>query len=271
MKKILALLFSLALLGVVLAGCGQQKAAQNGAAKNEITVGATARPHAEILEKVKPILAKEGITLNIKTFNDYAQLNPALADKQIDANFFQHIPYLDDYNQKTGKNLVYIAKVHVEPMGVYSKKFKNVSDLKNAKTIAIPNDATNGGRALMLLEKAGIIKLKAGKGIMATRMDIVQKPAGLNIQELDAAMLPRALSDVDAAVINGNYALEAKLNPVKDAIFLEDKSSPFANVLVVRPEDKDNPALKKLAAALNSPEVKKFIEEQYKGAVIPAF
>ncbi|HHW44052.1 MAG TPA: MetQ/NlpA family ABC transporter substrate-binding protein [Desulfotomaculum sp.] len=272
MKKILAIVLSLAFAGVLLAGCGQQeKSAEKQPDKKEITVGATARPHAEILEKVKPVLEKEGITLNIKTFNDYAQLNPALADKQIDANFFQHIPYLEDYNQKTGKNLVYIAKVHVEPMGIYSNKIKNAADLKNARTIAIPNDATNGGRALMLLEKAGVIKLKEGKGIMATKMDIVEKPASLTIRELDAAMLPRALTDVDAAVINGNYALEAKLNPVKDAVFLEDKSSPFANVLVVRPEDKDNPALQKLAEALNTPEIKKFLEEQYQGAVIPAF
>ncbi|GEA18708.1 MetQ/NlpA family ABC transporter substrate-binding protein [Moorella sp. E306M] len=272
MKKIVVLALVLLTLGAVLTGCGQQQKASPGeAAKKEITVGATARPHAEILERIKPVLAQEGITLNIKVFNDYAQLNPALADKQIDANFFQHIPYLEDYNQKTGNKLVYIAKVHIEPMGIYSQKIKGAGELTNARTIAIPNDATNGGRALMLLAKAGVIKLKEGAGILATKNDIVEKPAGLTIKELDAAMLPRALTDVDAAVINGNYALEANLNPVKDALVLEDKSSPFANVLVVRPEDKDNPALKKLAEALNTPEVKKFLEEQYQGAVIPAF
>lgn len=234
-------------------------------------VGATAKPHAEILEVVKPLLQKEGVDLEIKVFTDYVLLNPALKDKQIDANFFQHVPYLDDYNAKNNANLIWTVKVHTEPMGVYSKKIDSLDKLADGAKVGIPNDATNGGRALNVLEKAELIKLKEGAGVTATDADIIENPKNLKIQMMDAAMLPRALADLDLCVINSNYALEANLNPVTDSIFMEPKDSPFANVLVVRAEDKDKESIKKLGQALQSPEVKKFIEDNYKGSVVPAF
>lgn len=276
-KKVWVLISCLALVLMVAAGCGSQNTTKTPAdktAKTETTklvVGATAKPHAEILEVVKPLLAKEGIDLEIKVFTDYVQLNPALAQKQIDANFFQHIPYLEDYNKNNNANLTWTVKVHNEPMGIYSKKITKLDQLTDGATVGIPNDATNGGRALMVLASAKVITLKDGVGVTATQNDIVSNPKNLKITMMDAAMLPRSLEDLSICVINSNYAIDAKLNPVKDAIFTEAKDSPFANVLVVRPEDKDNAAIKKLGAALQSPEVKKFLEDKYKGACIPAF
>lgn len=276
MKKSFLLISLLAILAIVLVGCGQQnqsKTADNTeqTEKTKIVVGATAKPHAEILEVVKPILAKENVDLEIKVFTDYVQLNPALNDKQLDANFFQHIPYLEDYNKNNGTNLAWTVKVHTEPMGVYSKKLSTLDDLKDGANIGIPNDATNGGRALAVLEAAGVIKLKDGAGVTATDQDIAENPKNVKITLLDAAMLPRSLDDLDAAVINSNYAIEANLNPVQDAIFVEPKDSPFANVLAVRVEDKDKEAVQKLGKALQSPEVKKFLEDTYQGSCIPAF
>ena len=274
-KKLLVLLTGLMLMSLVLAGCSGQKDTETpkdtANAKTKIVVGATAKPHAEILEVVKPMLAKENIDLEIKVFTDYVQLNPALKDKQIDANFFQHIPYLDDYNKNNNADLAWTVKVHNEPMGVYSKKVKDIKDVADGAKVGIPNDATNGGRALMVLEKAGLIKLTEGIGVNATDKDIIDNPKKLAITMMDAAMLPRALDDLDICVINSNYAIEAKLNPVKDSIFMEPKDSPFANILAVRAEDKDKDAIKKLGAALQSPEVKKFLEDTYEGACVPAF
>jgi len=275
MKKLVALLCTLALAVVVLAGCGGNEAKDTAKDKvadaTKIVVGATAKPHAEILEVAQPLLAKEGIDLEIQVFTDYVLLNPALKDKQIDANFFQHIPYLDDYNAKNNANLAWVFKVHNEPMGVYSTKIAGLDKLADGAQIGIPNDATNGGRALNVLEAAGLLKLKEGAGVSATDADIVENPKRLKIQMMDAAMLPRALADLDLCVINSNYALEGNLNPLQDAIFMEPKDSPFANVLVVRDEDKDKESIKKLGQALQSPEVKKFIEDNYQGSVIPAF
>lgn len=275
MKRILVLICcSLLLLGAV-AGCGNKvdKAAKDTdkAAAAKIVVGCTAKPHAEILEVVKPLLAKENVDLEIKVFTDYAQLNPALKDGQIDANFFQHIPYLDDYNKNNNAKLQWTVKVHNEPMGIYSKKLTSLDKLAEGATVGIPNDATNGGRALMVLEKANLIKLKEGIGVNATDKDIVENPKKLKITMMDAAMLPRTLDDAEICVINSNYALEAKLNPVKDSLFMEPKDSPFANVLVVNPKDKDNEAIAKLDKALQSPEVKKFLEDTYQGSCVPAF
>ncbi|WP_035057249.1 MetQ/NlpA family ABC transporter substrate-binding protein [Andreprevotia chitinilytica] len=240
-------------------------------AADKLSVGATAVPHAEILEFVKPTLAKEGVDLEIKVFTDYVQPNVQVAEKKLDANFFQHLPYLNEFNKGKGTNLVSVAGVHVEPFGAYSTKIKKLADLKEGATIAIPNDATNGGRALLLLDKAGVIKLKDDKNILATSKDIVQNPKKLKIKELEAATLPRVLNQVDLALINTNYALQAKLNPAKDALLIEDKQSPYVNILVARPDNKDSAAIKKLVAALNSPETKKFIETKYNGAVVPAF
>ncbi|GBF10220.1 MetQ/NlpA family ABC transporter substrate-binding protein [Tepidibacillus infernus] len=278
MKKFLAL-FLIAVLSLTLAACGsgstneQQGASENGGQQQEVTlkVGATAVPHAEILEVVKPLLEKQGIKLDIVEYQDYVLPNTDLAEKQIDANYFQHVPYLESFSKDRGLDLTYIAKVHIEPMGIYSKKVDDLSKLEDKATVSIPNDPTNGGRALALLEKAGLIKLKEGVGINGTVQDVVENPKNLEIKELEAPMLPRSLDDVTISVINTNYALEAQLNPTKDALFIEDADSPYANVLAVRTEDKDNENLKKLAEALTSPEVKKFIEEKYNGAVVPAF
>lgn len=283
MKKTLVLILVLGLFLAVISGCGakQNSASTPGEQSQDkssqeakpvtIKVGASPVPHAEILNVVKPILEKEGIKLDIVEFTDYNQPNLQLADKQLDANYFQHIPYLEKFSKDHNLDLTYIAKVHIEPMGVYSKKVKNLNDLKEGASVAIPNDPTNGGRALLLLQKAGVLKLKDGVGINATVNDIAENPKKLKIQELEAATLPRVLQDVDAAVINTNYALEAKLVPTKDALAIESADSPYVNILAVRKGDENRPELKKLAEALNTPEVKKFIEDKYQGAVVPAF
>jgi D-methionine transport system substrate-binding protein len=241
------------------------------AAADKLVVAATQVPHAEILEFVKPTLAKEGVDLDIRVFSDYVQPNLQLADKQVDLNFFQHQPYLDTFNKDRKSDLVAVAKVHVEPFGAYSRKVKNLSELKTGATVAIPNDPTNGGRALLLLQKQGLIKLKSPTDIRATALDVTDNPKKLKFQELEAAMLPRALDDVDLALINTNYALEAGLVPTRDALFIEGSDSPYVNVLVARPDNKDKPAVQKLVKALHTPEVKQFILQKYKGAVVPAF
>lgn len=240
-------------------------------AQKSLKVGATSVPHAEILEFVKPILAKQGISLEIVEYNDYVQPNLQLADGQLDANFFQHIPYLEDFCASRKLDLVWVAKIHIEPMGIYSNKLKSLSELKDGDKIGIPNDVTNGGRALALLEKASLIKLKEGLGVKATVQDIVENPRRFQIVEIEAAMLPRVLPDLAVGVINGNFAIQAGFQPTKDALFLESGDSPFANVLVVRKGDEKRKEIQELARALQSQDVKKFIEEKYKGAVIPAF
>ncbi|MCL2308701.1 MAG: MetQ/NlpA family ABC transporter substrate-binding protein [Proteobacteria bacterium] len=240
-------------------------------AADKLTVAATAVPHAEILEFVKPKLEKEGVTLDIKVFTDYVQPNIQVAEKRIDANYFQHQPYLDEFNKSKGTKLVSVIGVHVEPFGAYSKKVHDLKALPEGATVAIPNDATNGGRALLLLAAHNVIKLKDPKNILATPRDIADNPKKLKFRELEAATLPRVIDQVDLALINTNYALEAKLNPLKDALVLEGRDSPYVNILVAREDNAQSSAMKKLAVALTSAEVKKFIEEKYKGAVVPAF
>lgn len=240
-------------------------------AQTRLSVAATAVPHAEILEHVKPALAKEGVTLEVKVFTDYIQPNVQVSEKKIDVNFFQHKPYLDEFNKNKGTNLVPVAAVHVEPYGAYSRKVKKVADLPKGATIAIPNDPSNAGRALILLEQNGLIKLKDSKNILSTVKDIAENAKGFKIKELEAATLPRILDQVDLALINTNYALEAKLVPTRDALFIENSNSPYANLLVSRPDNKDADAVKKLVTAIQSADVKKFIEDKYKGAVVPAF
>lgn len=270
-------LAALVTLSLALSGCGSKteapKAGSGSTATTVLKVGATPVPHAEILEFIKPALQKEGIDLQIVNYTDYVRPNIDLDTKDIDANFFQHTPYLESFNKDHSLKNVSIAKVHIEPMGVYSDKIKNLDDLKNGDTIAIPNDPSNSGRALALLAKAGIITLKDGAGIMGTVNDIKDNPKELKITPLDAPQLPRILKDpkISAAVINTNYALEGGLNPLNDSIIMEDKDSPYANILVVKDSRKDDPALQKLAKALTSPEVKKFIEDKYKGSIVPAF
>ncbi|MDC7825937.1 MetQ/NlpA family ABC transporter substrate-binding protein [Pseudomonas sp. BLCC-B13] len=259
MKKLLTALAAAAALTSAAAHAG------------EISVAATAVPHAELLEFVKPALAKEGVELKIKVFTDYVQPNVQVAEGRLDANFFQHQPYLDEFNASRGTALVSIAGVHVEPFGAYSSKIKKLDELSEGAQVVIPNDATNGGRALLLLQKAGVIKLKDGAGITATVKDIAENPKGIKVRELEAATLPRVLAQVDLALINTNYALEAGLNPTKDALVIEGADSPYVNILVTTAEQKDNADLQKLAKALHTPEVKKFIADKYKGAVVPAF
>ncbi|MCE3203029.1 MetQ/NlpA family ABC transporter substrate-binding protein [Paenibacillus sonchi] len=292
MKKVLLTFFSLTLV-LVLAACGNNNKtnnAANSAATNApaadasaepatepaaepvtLVVGASPKPHAEILKAIAPLLEKQGIKLEIKEFTDYILPNTQLAENELDANFFQHKPYLDDQNKQNGTDLVSVTAVHVEPFGAYSKKIKSIGELADGAKVAIPNDATNGGRALILLAKNGLIKLKDDTNITSTTADITENPKNLKIVELEAAMLPRQLDEVDLALINTNYALEAKLVPTKDALFIEGTDSPYANLLVARPDNKDSDAIQKLAAALTSPEAKAFIEKEYQGSIIPAF
>ena len=246
-------------------------AAFSAQADETLTVAASPVPHAEILEFVKPALAKEGVDLKIKVFTDYIQPNVQVAEKRLDANFFQHQPYLDEFNKAKHTNLVAVAGVHLEPLGAYSSKYKTLAELPGGANVVIPNDATNGGRALLLLANNGLITLKDPTNILSTLKDIATNPKDLKFRELEAATIPRVLTQVDLALINTNYALEAKLDPSKDALVIEGKDSPYVNILVARPDDKDSDAMKKLVAALHSPQVKQFITEKYKGAVLPAF
>ena len=199
------------------------------------------------------------------------QPNQQVADGQIDANFFQHKPYLDSFNKERGTDLVSVALVHVEPFGAYSKKTDKIDDLKEGARVAIPNDPSNGARALLLLEKNGLIKLKDSDNLLATARDISENPKKLKFTELEAATLARVLDDVDLALINTNYAIEAGLNPLEDALIIEGSESPYANLVAVKAGNEKDPRVEKLIKALNSEDVKKFIEEEYKGAVVPAF
>ncbi|AIG04013.1 D-methionine ABC transporter periplasmic protein [Pseudomonas fluorescens] len=246
-------------------------AAFSAHAAETLTVAATPVPHAEILEFVKPALAAQGVDLKVKVFTDYVQPNVQVAEKRLDANFFQHQPYLEEFNKAKGTHLVSVAGVHLEPLGAYSSKLKKLDELKSGSTVVIPNDATNGGRALLLLDKAGVIKLKDSTNILSTVKDITENPKNLKFRELEAATIPRVLTQVDLALINTNYALEAKLDPSKDALVIEGSDSPYVNILVTREDNKNSDAVQKLVKALHTPEVKKFIQEKYKGAILPAF
>ena len=258
MKKILGILAILTIAIFTLAGCGQQasQAGGSGAAKiTTIKVGATPVPHAELLEKVKPILEKQGIKLEIVEFNDYVQPNLALNDGDIDANFFQHKPYLDNFvKEHPEMKLANVAGIHIEPMGIYSHKVKNLNDLKDGSLVAILNDPTNGGRSLLLLEKAGVIKLREGAGVEATVKDIAENPKHLQFKEVEAAQVPRTLDDVAIAVINTNFAMQVNLVPTKDALFIEDSTSPYVNILVVKNGSEDRPEIQALIKALQSEE-----------------
>ena len=274
MKKLIATVLAVAALAGLVAGCGGEKKAEktaDGDKKVVLKVGATPVPHAEILNHIKDALAKEGVDLQVVEFTDYVKPNLSLNDKELDANFFQHEPYLKKFCEDRKLELVSLCKVHIEPMGVYSKKVKDIKAIKDGSVIAIPNDPTNGGRALNILAKAGLLKLKDGVGIAATVNDIVENPKNLKIQEAEAAMLPRTLDDVDLAVINSNFAMEAKLNPTKDAIFIEPKDSPYANIVAVRKGDENRPEIQKLKKALLTDDVRKFLEDKYKGSIVPAF
>ncbi|WP_326779822.1 MetQ/NlpA family ABC transporter substrate-binding protein [Streptomyces longwoodensis] len=258
--------------GLSACGSGSDSKADGG---DTLTVAATPTPQGEILTYVKDHLAqKAGLKLEVKEFTDYVTPNTAVQQGEVDANYFQHQPYLTDFNKKNGTDIVAVpgATVHLEPLGVYSKSVKKLDDLKKGATVALPNDTTNEARALKLLAANGVIGLKSGVGYDATPKDVTTNPKGLKFKELEAAQLPRSLGDVDAAVINGNYALEADLSPAKDAIAAESpKDNPYGNFLAVKKGKEDDPRVQKLAKLLTSPEVKKFIEDKYQGAVVPAF
>jgi D-methionine transport system substrate-binding protein len=235
-----------------------------------LRVGATPVPHAELLNLIRDDLAAQGITLNVIEFNDYVLPNEALMVGDLDANFFQHIPYLSR-NPEWSARLYPAFGVHVEPFGLYSNRFRNVNDLPNGATIAIPNDPVNGGRALLLLQANGLITLRPDSGLTANPRDIVNNPRNFRFQELEAAMLPRALGDVDASTINGNFALAAGLNPVRDSLIVDGAESPFVNYVVVQRGHENNPNILALRNALLSDKVRDYIITKYSGGVIAAF
>lgn len=290
MKKLVSLLLTGALSFGLLAGCGggNTGSANTPAGNSEtpgtentaslegttIKVGASPAPHAEILEVAKEILAEQGITLEIVEFNDYIQPNTAVENEELDANYFQHITYMNDFNESDGTHLVSAAEIHYEPFGLYAGKTASLDELADGAQIAVPNDATNEGRALLLLQQEGLITLKEGAGLTATKADIAENPKNLEIVELEASQLPVRLGDVDMAVINGNYAIDAGLK-VSDALAVEsadgEAAQAYVNVLAVKEGHENDSAIQALVAALKSDKVKTFMEETYEGAVVPMF
>ena len=293
MKKLLstvlagALALSLAACGSTASSAASSEAASSEAVSSEaaaetndlagttIKVAASPVPHAEILGVAKDILAEQGITLEIIEYTDYVQPNMVTESGEVDANYFQHTPYLDSFNEENGTHLVSVGAIHYEPFGLFAGKTATLDELADGAKIAVPNDTTNEARALQLLAAQGIITLKEGAGLTATKNDIAENPHNVDIVEMEAAQLPRTLADVDFAVINGNYAAEAGLNAATDALAVEDASSEaaqtFANILVVKEGNEDNPAIQALLAALQSEQVKNFIDETYSGAVVAIF
>lgn len=271
MKKIIV--WACAIL--LLVGCEKKvdsEVVSNNDVKEErqvLKVGATPVPHAEILEFVKPDLEKEGIELRIVPFSDYVTPNASLNDGSLDANFFQHKPFLETTKNERGFRLEAVADVHIEPLGLYSRKFKN-TDFPEGVSIAIPNDPSNGGRALILLHNAGLIKLADPSNLTSTEFDIIENPKDIKIKPIEAAMLPRTLDDVDAAVINGNYALQAELKS-SDALILEGAESPYVNILVVQESHVNDEKIQKLISALQSQKLRDFIKQKYHGEIIPVF
>ena len=265
MKKLL-LAFA-ALLGTASLVCTAQAA-------GTITVGASPTPHAEILAEAAKLLKPQGYVLKIVEYSDYVQPNVALDSKELDANYFQHKPYLDDFNAQKGTKLGSMGPVHYEPFGIYAGKTKSLKDLKDGALVAVPNDATNEGRALLLLQDEGLIKLKKDAGLAATRRDIVENPKKLKIEEIEAAQLVRALPDVDIAIINGNYALAAGLK-ISDALASEDANGAaaqtYANIIAVRAGDENSPKTQALLKALKTDAVKQYIADTYNGAVVASF
>lgn len=264
------------LLAGVLTGCGNTQSTSDNKTTDSsqvtLKVGASLTPHSEILEQAKPILAKQGVNLEIIKIEDTVTPNTGLVEKSLDANFFQHQPYLDDFNKENKTDLVSAGAVHYEPFGIYAGKVKELSALPDGATVAVPNNVTNEARALLLLEQEGLLKLKEGVDIKATVNDIVENKKNIKFKEIAPEQLVRALPDVDVAVINGNYAIEGGLH-VKDALAVESDQSvaakTYANIIAVRKEDKDSDAIKKLVAVLQSDEIKKYINDTYDGAVVP--
>ena len=282
-KKLLALLLGLTLC-LSLAACGGDSAADSGAADTgaaeeggdsgetvTLTVAASPTPHAVILEQCVPILAEQGIDLVTNQYSDYVVPNTAVEDGDEDANYFQHLPYLEEFNETRGTHLVSVAGVHIEPMGIYAGRVESLEDLPDGAVIGIPNDPTNEGRALLLLEAQGLITLDDSSNLSATPNNIVDNPKNLQFEEIEAQTLPSSRPDLDLAVINSNYALGAGLNPTTDALAIESSDSPYVNVLVVKEGNEDNAAVQALVEALHSDTIRDFITEEFDGAVVPAF
>lgn len=267
-KRILSIVLGITIIAAALAGCGKKEN------NKVIKIGASPTPHSEILKVIEDELKEKGYRLEIVEYNDYVLPNKALEDGELDANYFQHQPYLDDFNKENKTHLVSVASVHFEPLGIYAGKTKSLDKLEKGATVAVPNDTTNEARALLLLEANGLIKLKDGVGIKATILDIVENPLKLNIKELEAAQIARAVQDVDIAVINGNYVKDAGLL-VQDALAVEDSSSisaqTYANIVAVKEGNEDSEKIKVLKEAILSNEVKDYIKENYEGAVVPVF
>lgn len=261
MKRLSQGILGAAVLALSLAGTLQA---------DKLKVGATPVPHAEMLRYIAPDLAESGIELEVVEFTDYVLPDIALNEKSIDANYMQHKPYLDKMNEDRKLNLVSIGQVHIEPIGVYSKRIKDIKELKDGAVVLIPNDPTNGGRALILLHNNGLIKLQDPSNLSAKESDIIENPKNLKIKALEAALLPKTMQDADLAIINGNYALQAKLTS-QDALILEDSRSPYANIIAVRAGDENLEAIQALKKAMQSQKMKDFIEKTYKGQIIPAF
>ncbi|MDR1271409.1 MAG: MetQ/NlpA family ABC transporter substrate-binding protein [Clostridiales Family XIII bacterium] len=278
-KSLIGLLLVFVLVLGVFSACASSPDSSDDSDSGEavtLIVGATPVPHAEILEQVVSDLEAEGYTLQITEFTDYVLPNTALSDGDLAANYFQHLPYLDQFNEENGTDLVGVASIHYEPLALYPGKSTSLDEVKEGTEILVPNDATNEARALLLLEANGLVVLKEGIGLEATVLDITEYPKGkLTITEIDAAQIAKSLQDVDFAVINGNYALEAGLNAATDALVKEEKDSlaaeTFANYVVVRAGDKDKPEVQALVKALQSEKIRAFIEETYEGAVVPSF
>ena len=274
-KKLLVPIALAGVLALALVGCGSQNNASSDAAKSEpnkeIKIGATAGPHAEVVEAVAKEAEKQGIKIKVVEFSDYITPDKALANGDIDLASYQHKPFLDNFNSQNGTNLVSIGKTILMRMGVYSNKVKDVKDLRDGAIVAVPNDPTNEGRGLALLQKAGVIKLKDGAGLKATPEDVIDNPKHLQFKEIEAAQLPRSLDDVDAAVITMNYVMSAGLNVKEQGIYLEPKDEPLAvMILAARANDKDNETYKKIAELFHSDGVKQFIAEKYNGTIEPA-
>lgn len=268
-KRILAA-GAAAVLAVGLTACGGK---ENKADDKTITVAASPTPHAEILEAAKDLLKEKGYTLEIKEFDDYPQQNVVVDEGEFDANYFQHQPYLDNFNEEKGSDLVSAAKIHYEPLGIYPGVSENLENIKDGAKIAVPNDATNEARALLLLEENGIITLKEDAGLNATKKDVEKNPHNIEIVELDAAQIARVVEELDFVILNGNYALDAGFNVQTDAIAKEEADSEaaqtYANIIAVKKENKDSEKIKALVEVLQSEEIGKFITDTYEGAVVP--
>ena len=291
MKKFLAFVLALAMV-LALAACGGNSGAGNNsgnagnggdaAGSNDVgstggktvTVGATPAPHAAILEVAKKLMEADGYTLDIKEFNDYVTPNTSLEDGSLDANYFQHVTYMNDFNDERGAHLVNAAGIHYEPLGLYGGKTASLADLADGAKIAVPNDATNEARALLLLEQEGLIKLKEGVGVSATKSDVEENPHNFEFVEMEARLTPTVLQDVDMAVVNGNYAIDAGLK-IADALAVEsaegDAAEAYVNVIAVKEGNENDEGIQELIKCLKSDEVKSFIEETYEGAVVPLF